>query len=127
METRFFAWHNVDMAPIKKPKQQLQRTFLKEWREYHNLSQEAAASRLNISRTLLSKIENAKSPYTQQFMENAAVAYGCEVPDLIMRNPLNKDAVWSIHDQLKKASPDRLEDILIVVEGMLKRRTGTDG
>lgn len=120
METRFFAWHNVAMAPIKKPKQQLQRTFLKEWREYHNLSQEAAASRLNISRTLLSKIENAKSPYTQQFMENAAVAYGCEVADLIMRNPLDRDAVWSLQDQLKKATPERREQIIAVVETLLK-------
>lgn len=125
METRFFACDNVSMAPIKKPKQQLQRTFLKEWREYHNLSQEAAASRLNVSRTLLSKIENAKSPYTQQFMENAAVAYGCEVPDLIMRNPLDRDAVWSLQEQLKKAPPERRRDIFVVVEAML--RTGTDG
>lgn len=115
------------MAPIKKPKQQLQRTFLKEWREYHNLSQEAAASRLNISRTLLSKIENAKSPYTQQFMENAAAAYGCEVPDLIMRNPLDRDAVWSLQEQLKKVPPERRQDILTVVEAMLRPMTGADG
>lgn len=113
------------MAPIKKPKQQLQRTFLKEWREFHNLSQEAAASRLNISRTLLSKIENAKSPYSQQLLENAAVAYGCEVPDLIIRNPNSKDSVWSIQEQLLKAPPEQRRQIFTVVEAMLK--TGTDG
>jgi transcriptional regulator with XRE-family HTH domain len=112
------------MAPIKKPKHQLQRTFLKEWREYRNLSQEAAASRMNISRTLLSKIENAKSPYTQQFLENAAEAYSCEVPDLIIRNPLDRDAVWSIQDQLKKASPEQRRQIFAVVETLLK--TGND-
>lgn len=112
------------MAPIKKPKQQLQRTFLKEWREFHNLSQEAAASRLNVSRSLLSKIEGAKSPYSQQFMENAAEAYGCEVPDLIIRNPLDKDAVWSIQDQLAKASPEKRREIFAVVETMLKTGTG---
>ncbi|WP_164820642.1 helix-turn-helix domain-containing protein [Sinorhizobium meliloti] len=115
------------MAPIKKPKQQLKRTFLKEWREYHNLSQEAAASLLNISRTLLSKIENAKSPYTQQLMENAAVAYRCEVADLIMRNPLDRGAVWSLQEQLNTAPPERRQDILTVVEAMLGPRTGTDG
>lgn len=111
------------MAPVKKPKQQLQRTFLKEWREFNNLSQEAAASRLNISRALLSKIENAKSPYSQAFMENAAVAYGCEVPDLIIRNPTVKDAVWSIQDQLLKATPEQRNQIFAVVETLLK--TGT--
>lgn len=125
MESLFFSCENVNMAPIKKPKQQLQRTYLKEWREFHNLSQEAAASRLNISRTLLSKIENAKSPYTQQFMENAAAAYGCEVPDLIIRNPLDKDSVWSIQEQLLKATPEQRRQIFAVVETMLK--TGTSG
>jgi transcriptional regulator with XRE-family HTH domain len=113
----------VIMAPIKKPKHQLQRTFLKEWRESLNLTQEAAASRLNVSRTLLSKIESGKSPYTQRFMETAADAYGCAVPDLIVRNPLVKDAVWSIEEQLKKAPPERLNQIIAVVETMLK--TGT--
>ncbi|RVQ08887.1 XRE family transcriptional regulator [Sinorhizobium meliloti] len=127
MEYAFVLCENLKMAPIKKPKQQLKRTFLKEWREYHNLSQEAAASLLNISRTLLSKIENAKSPYTQQLMENAAVAYGCEVADLIMRNPLDRGAVWSLQEQLNTAPPERRQDILTVVEAMLGPRTGTDG
>ncbi len=111
------------MAPVKKPKHQLQRTFLREWREYRNLSQEAAASRLHISRTLLSKIENAKSPYTQQFMENAAQAYGCDVPDLIMRNPLNRDALWSIQDQLKTAPPEIQKEIFDFANFLLQRRT----
>lgn len=109
------------MAPVKKPKHQLQRTFLREWREFNNLSQEAAASRLNVSRTLLSKIENAKSPYTQSFLENAAVAYGCEVPDLIIRNPLLQDAIWSIQDQLKKADPQIQREIIDFVNFKLHK------
>ncbi|MCM2472127.1 helix-turn-helix transcriptional regulator [Rhizobium sp. CG5] len=112
------------MAPIKKPKQQLQRTYLKEWREYNNLSQEAAASRINVSRSLLSKIENAISPYTQQFMENAAAAYGCDVPDLIIRNPLDRESVWSIQDQLKKADPVTRKQIIDFANFLLK--SGTD-
>ena len=60
------------MAPVKKPKRALNRTFLKEWREHRQLTQEQAADRLNISRALLSKIENAKSPYSQGFIEAAA-------------------------------------------------------
>lgn len=87
------------MAPVPKPKRQLGRTFLRQWREYRMLTQEQAAERLNVSRTLLSKIENAKSPYTQGFMEAAAEAYRCEVADLIMRDP--NSPVWSIYDTLK--------------------------
>lgn len=94
----------TDMAPVAKPKRKLHRTFLREWREHRSLTQEQAAERLNISRTLLSKIENAKSPYTQGLMEAAAEAYQCEVPDLIMRDP--RSPVWSIYDTLRELPPE---------------------
>jgi transcriptional regulator with XRE-family HTH domain len=87
------------MAPVAKPRRKLGRTFLKEWREYRQLTQEQAAERLNISRTLLSKIENSKSPYTQGLLEAAAEAYRCDAADLIMRDP--KSPVWSIYDTLR--------------------------
>lgn len=101
------------MAPVPKPRRKLSRTFLKEWREYRGLTQEQAAERLNVSRTLLSKIENAKSPYTQGFMEAAAEAYNCDVPDLIMRDP--NSPLWSIYDTLKtlpKADQEHIEAIV---------------
>ncbi len=101
------------MAPVPKPKRKLSRTFLKEWREYRGLTPEQAAERLNVSRTLLSKIENAKSPYTQGFMEAAAEAYACEVSDLIMRDP--HSPVWSIYDTLRalpKAQQEHVEEIV---------------
>jgi transcriptional regulator with XRE-family HTH domain len=104
----------TDMAPVPKPKRKLRRTFLKEWREYRGLTQEAAAERLNISRTLLSKIENAKSPYTQGFMEAAAEAYGCEVPDLIMRDP--HSPVWSIYDTLRALPRAQQEHVEAIVK-----------
>jgi transcriptional regulator with XRE-family HTH domain len=113
------------MAPVKKKPHRLGKTHLREWRTYRNLSQEAAASRLEVSRTLLSKVENAKSPYTQQLLEKAALAYGVEVVDLLIRNPLDTNAVWSIQDQLLKATPDVQRQAVAVVETIL--RTGTRG
>ena len=35
----------LTMAPVPKPKRQLRRTFLREWREFRNLTQEQAAER----------------------------------------------------------------------------------
>jgi transcriptional regulator with XRE-family HTH domain len=78
---------NVNMAPVKKQLGPLGPTFLKEWREHVGLDQETAASRLNVSRTLLSKIEGQKSPYTQRLLEAAAGVYGCSPADLISRPP----------------------------------------
>lgn len=106
------------MAPVAKPKRKLGRTHLREWREYKGLTQEQAAERLNISRTLLSKIENAKSPYTQGFMEAAAEAYGCEVADLIMRDP--GSPVWSIYDTLQSLPPEQQAHVEQIVKTFRK-------
>ncbi len=106
------------MAPVKKPKRALKRTFLKEWREYRQLTQEQAAERLNISRALLSKIENAKSPYSQGFLEAAAEAYVCEVADLIMRDP--SSPVWSIYDTLRALPAEQQQHVEAIVKTFRK-------
>lgn len=108
------------MAPVKKPKAQLQRTFLREWREYNNLTLEAAASRLNMSHAQLSKIERALEPYSQQLLQAASDAYGCAVHELIIRNPKDKNAVWSIQDQLLKAPEPVQKRIVAAVDALLK-------
>ena len=48
----------------------------------------------------LSKIERGRVPYDESFLSVAAEAYGCEPADLIMRNPLDPEAPWSIWDTL---------------------------
>jgi len=106
------------MAPVPKPRRKLTRTFLKEWRDYRGLTQEQAAERLNVSRTLLSKIENAKSPYTQGFMEAAAEAYRADVADLIMRDP--NSPIWSIYDTLKALPRADQEQVELIVKTFRK-------
>lgn len=113
----------VAMPSVPHLGRQLKRHYLKEWREHRDLTQERAASRLDISRTQLSKIENMRSPYIQPLLEAAADAYLCEPGDLIMRNPLLADAPWSILDQLRKAPPAKQQQILAVIETLLA--TGT--
>ena len=110
----------VGMPRIAKPRRPLQKTYLREWRDFRGLTQEQAAERLDISRTQLSRIESGKQPYNQGFIEAAAEAYGCTVPDLIVRDPTNASAVWSIADQLKKADPATRKRVQEVVETLLK-------
>lgn len=107
------AWGAVDlapgrrniegMAPVPKTRRPKQKTFLREWRLYRNLSQEKAAERLEIDRTTLSRIERGLVPYNQGLLESAAEAYSCEVVDLIIRNPTDPEAPWSIWETLKPA------------------------
>jgi transcriptional regulator with XRE-family HTH domain len=97
------------------------RTYLREWREHRGLTQVAAAERLGIDQSTLSRIERGETPYDQDFLEKAAFAYLCEPADLIMRNPLDGDAVWSVTDHLKTASPAEREQVRAVIEALLKK------
>ncbi len=103
---------NVKMAPVKKDMKPLGRTFLKEWREHVGLDQEEAATRLNVSRTLLSKIENAKSPYTQRLLEAAAEVYGRKPAELIACDPTAPDGPWGIWLKVADASEPNKKQIV---------------
>lgn len=111
------------MPSIKHTFRPLRRHYMKEWRIHAGLDQEQAASRIGISRSQLSKIENMKSPYVQGLLEAAAVAYNCRPPDLLMRNPADSAAPWSILDSLEKAPEPTRRQIAAVLETLLK--TGT--
>jgi transcriptional regulator with XRE-family HTH domain len=93
------------------------KSFLRAWRVHRGLSQEAAASRLDLDRTTLSKIENGKVPYNQVLLEMAAEAYGCEPADLIMRDP--KSEVWSLLETVRKLPPDQQNQISGMIKGFL--------
>lgn len=105
------------MPPVKKPKVALGHTYLREWREYRQLTQEQASSRINVSRALLSKIENAKSPYTQQFMEAAAVAYSCTVADILQVNPFKEGEVVDLMRLINDRNRDQAIRVLRALVG----------
>lgn len=98
----------------------LRRTFIRQWREYRDLNQDQAAERIGIDRSQLSRIENGKAPYNQAFLEAAAYAYRCDPADLLMRNPLDETAIWSLVDAVRNATIERQKQIVAVVETLLK-------
>lgn len=99
------------MAPVKKPTHPLDRTFLREWREHAGYDQETAAAQLNVSRTLLSKIENARSPYSQRILERAAELYRCTAAELLIHNPEDPNSLWRLWARAERTSGDRREQI----------------
>ena len=110
------------MPPVRRPKKPRQRTFLKEWREYRTLTQEQAASRIGITQATLSRVERGVTPYDQDLLEKIAFAYLCQPADLLMRNPLDEDAVWSITDNLRKADPGDLVKASAMIDLLLKKQ-----
>ena len=87
------------------------RTYLRQWREFRELSLERAAERFDMSAAQLSRIETGKSPYTQDFLELAAFAYRTDVPSLLMRDPTDPEAIWSIWDQAKPGERRQIVEI----------------
>ena len=115
--------HKWRMVAISKPARRRSRHFIKEWRLHRHLTQEQLAARIEMSAPNYGRIENGKVPYNQDFLEALAEALNCEPADLIMRNPLDTQAPWSIVEALQKASPEDRKRVEAVVETLLK--TGT--
>jgi transcriptional regulator with XRE-family HTH domain len=95
----------------KRPKQR-RRTFFKQWRHHRNLSQERLAERLETSVASISRIEAGKQPYTQDFLEALAVALQTDPASLIMRDPTEPDALWSLWDNAKQGEKKMILDIV---------------
>lgn len=112
------------MPPVRKPKPRFRRTFLKEWREYRELTQEQAAERVGMDRSNLSRVERGEVPYSQALLEAASEAYRCEPWDLLNVNPLKEGEVIDLTSLLKGASPEMRAEIIGYARGRLSGSKG---
>lgn len=76
----------------------------------------------HMSQPQLGRIERGDQPYNQDLLEALADLYGCSVADLLIRDPSDPTAIWSIWDHAK---PGERRLITAAAEAILK--TGTDG
>ena len=95
-------------------------TYIKQWREHRGLNQEQLAERLEMTQSHLSMLENGKRGYTQETLEAVAHALQTDVASLLMRNPADGDAIWSIWEQAKPGERKMIIDIAKTVT-----KTGT--
>lgn len=127
MELFFRGRENVSMAKKVRPhpKPDKPRYFFREWRKHRGLNQEELADLVGVTPSSISQLETGKQGFTDTTLAALAEALSCNPGDLLMRNPLDEDAPWSIWDNVKKATPEKRREIVAVVKTMLK--TGTDG
>jgi transcriptional regulator with XRE-family HTH domain len=97
-----------------RPKRKRLRTFIKQWREYRNLTQDALAERLETSKASISRIEAGDQAYTQDFLEACADALMTDPASLLMRMPPKdgEESIWSLWDQAKTGQRQMIEDIV---------------
>lgn len=84
------------------------------------LSQEALGERLETSGASISRIENGTQPYTQDTLEALADALMTDPASLLMRNPDDPEAIWSLWDAAKPGERKMIVDIARTVT-----KTGT--
>jgi transcriptional regulator with XRE-family HTH domain len=89
--------HNAWMGKTERKK-----TYLREWRRMKpGRTLDVVAAELHMSQPQLGRIERGDSPYNQDLLEALAALYGCTVADLLMRDPSDSTAIWSIWDNAK--------------------------
>lgn len=108
---------------FQKPRQR-RRTFIREWREYRGLTQEQLGERLETSGGSVSRIESGQQPYTQDTLEAIAEALQTDAASLLMRNPDDPDAIWSLWDRAKKVERDVILDMAARIVG---QKAGSGG
>lgn len=92
------------------------RTYIRQWREHRGLTLEALAERVGdavggFTHASLSRIERGKQPYSQPVLEALALALQTDVASLLMRDPTESEALWSIWDQAKPSERRVIVDI----------------
>lgn len=103
------------------PRKQYRPTFIRQWRQYRNLTLERLAERVSMTAGALSYLERGRSGYNQETLERIAEALQTDAASLLMRNPEDEDAIWSVWDN---ASDGEKRQISSVVKA-LRRSSGT--
>lgn len=67
------------------------------------------------------RLENGKLSYTQPVLEAIADALRTDPASLLMRNPLDSDAIWSVWDRAKEGDRVKIVEIANTIIG----KTGT--
>lgn len=102
------------------PKRKRRATFIRQWRKHRELTLEQLGERINMTASNLSMLERGERAYTQETLESIAHALQTDVASLLMRDPSDPDAIWSIWEQAK---PGQRTQILEVMKTLIK--TGT--
>ena len=114
-----------------KDSPQFRRTYIREWREKRGLSLRRLAERLEsspggdllLSHASISRIETGQQPYSQPILEAISAALGVPTWMLLEVDP-NKDGdVIDLTVRLNKAPPQLREQVLNVLDAMLKSAT----
>jgi transcriptional regulator with XRE-family HTH domain len=80
------------MPRVGNPKRR-RRHFVRDWRKFRGLTQERLAEQLNTTKANISRIENLRQGYTQDFLDACADVLKVEPAALLTQNPFESGPV----------------------------------
>ena len=113
MEGKKYEAFNGRMPKKTKPskKREFKRTFIREWRQHRNLTLEQLADRVEMTASHFSMLERGQRGYRQETLEAIADALQTDTNNLIMRNPKDNEAIWSIWDNASQGERRMITEI----------------
>lgn len=100
------------MPAVSKPKRDRAPNYLRAWREKSALTQDEVTTKLNWSQSKVSRIENGKTPYNQDDLEQLAALYQCTVVDLLKTDPADPNSVWAVLVKAAEARDPQRDQIV---------------
>lgn len=97
------------------------RHFIRQWREYRNLTQDQLAERVGVTPGTISQLETGRINYRQPLLEALADALRCRPGDILNIDPTQDDAIWSLWETLE---PAQRRQAFRIIETF--KKTGSD-
>lgn len=96
-------------APFQQRAHKL-RIYFREWRAHRGLTQQQLADRIGTTKGRVSLKERGEEGWDEEYLADLAYALSTEPASLLMRNPLDSDAPWSLLDSLGPQSREKVLD-----------------
>lgn len=87
------------------------RHFIKEWRQHRKMTQADLAEAIGVSISTISQLENYQQGYSQATLEALATVLGCDISDLLVRDPKHADPMWKIWEGLDETAKGQVTEI----------------
>lgn len=102
----------MNQKPQRYQRKQYRRTFIRQWRQYRGLTLEQLADRIEMSAPALSLLERGQSGYQQSTLEALAEALQTDPASLLMRNPEDEEAIWSLWDTASEGEKRQISEVV---------------
>lgn len=77
-------------------------TFLKQWRNFRDMTQEALAEKADMTPPSISQLESGNQGFTDKSLARLAGALDCTPADLLVHDPSREDSFWPLCQAAEK-------------------------